>query len=277
MGTNFINLREPGSTHTLRVQSVSINKSGKWPDYEFTDGTNTVQVPQKAADRQLERLNVKSALELVGANLCISRTEKVGDNGKPFWDLQLVNGGAVNPAPSKRLPPPPLTASQRHDAEEYESDYQGDEGVAHPRPRLTGKRPVTLGAPIAGMDESAYEETPAIPAWHKVPPPDEDGFERFSAAIDSLNPDAQPALTPREVKAQEAAANGQSPVDKLVANFADLYAQTLGALVAVHHAAGASTTVPHSRVGDIPALTTEAVYKVAVSLWIDARRAGMYQ
>jgi hypothetical protein len=65
-------------------------------------------------------------------------------------------------------------------------------------------------------------------------------------------------------------------VDKLVANFADLYAQTLGALVAVHHAAGASTTVPHSRVGDIPALTTEAVYKVAVSLWIDARRAGMY-
>ena len=249
MGTNFINLREPGSTHTLRVQSVSINKSGKWPDYEFTDGTNTVQVPQKAADRQLERLNVKSALELVGANLCISRTEKVGDNGKPFWDLQLVNGGAVNPAPSKRLPPPPLA---------------------------TAKQPVTLGAPVPGLDESPYEETPAIPAWHKVPPPEEDGFAAFSDAIDSLNPAAQPALTPREVKAQAAAVNGQSPVDKLVANFADLYAQTLGALVAVHHAAGASTTVPHSRVGDIPALTTEAVYKVAVSLWIDARRAGMY-
>ena len=158
----FVKLNDPGAAITLHVTKVVENKSGNWPDWEFhgADG-NVVAVPQKACERQFARLNVASALQLVGANLKISCSDKPGSNGKLFWNLDLAGPPS---APSKRLPPPETVPPR-----------QG--GAKH----------------IPGLDDLPDGE---IPDWHSAPlPEDPDGFEQFSNAIDAI---AQPAQTPRE-------------------------------------------------------------------------------
>lgn len=104
--TTLVKLTEPGSFHTLTVTAVSVNDEGKWPDYNLTDGTNTVVIPKSAADRQLERLKLGGVYDLVGSSVKVSRSEKPGANGKHFWNLEIVNAREANPTPTKRIPPP---------------------------------------------------------------------------------------------------------------------------------------------------------------------------
>lgn len=241
-----IKLRDPGSSHTLRVQSVSVNKAGKWPDYDFTDGNVTVSVPQKAADRQFERLGISSVVELVGANLCVSRTEKTGDNGKPFWDLAIVNAAEANPKPSGRVKP---------------TEADPTKGL-----------PPSFGGPIKGLDDEHPERDEGPPAWHNVPPADEDGYDRFSAAVDALDPKAQPALTPREER--EATAD-DTPAKRFLTFYVDTYAEMLAGLSAVHSAAVSANVGPRSRAPEaIPALTSDTVQAAVATYVIQCERKG---
>lgn len=141
---NRIKLTEPGSFHAFRVAKVGLNKSGKWPDYELDDGSgNVVIIPQKAADRQLGRLNIANALELVGLHLKVSRSDEPGENGKLFWNLDLVN--ASEAAPSKRIQPPSGAKPQ---------------GVEKPLPFDDGWE--ADGAPTAHVGHSAPPDAPLV-------------------------------------------------------------------------------------------------------------------
>lgn len=133
--TTLVKLTEPGSSHTLTVSGVSVNEDGKWPDYNLTNGTDTIVIPKSAADRQLERMKLATAYDLIGSTVKVSRSEKPGANGKHFWNLDLVNAREATAAPSKRLPPPSVHATE--------------------------KRPQTAGAHIPDMD--------GPPDWSDVP------------------------------------------------------------------------------------------------------------
>lgn len=101
---NRIKLTEPGSEHTMLIAKVTLNQSGSWPDHEFHDAEgNVLGVPVKSMERQLERLEVKTAEELIGAWVKFSRSTEAGKNGKYFWNADLASPpkGA-----SKRIPPP---------------------------------------------------------------------------------------------------------------------------------------------------------------------------
>lgn len=162
--TTFVKLTDPGSFHTLTVSGVTVDSAGKWPDYNLTDGINTVVIPKSAADRQLERLKLASAFDLVGSTVKVSRSEKPGANGKHFWNLDIVNAREANPAPSKRIPPPPIGA---------------------------GSKAGFGGAHVPDMDDEPYSDAAAqggIPAWHKLNPAERD--EQFE----------EPRQTPRETR-----------------------------------------------------------------------------
>lgn len=101
---NRIKLTEPGAAYIGRVTHVALNKSGNWPDYEFTvENGDVVQVPQKAADRQLERLKL-DADGTVGSLIKFSRSDEPGANGKLFWNVDLA--APAEAKPSRRVPPP---------------------------------------------------------------------------------------------------------------------------------------------------------------------------
>ena len=199
---SFIKLTEPGSAHVLRVQTVNLNKSGNWPDYEFSDGTDTINVPQKAADRQLARLNVSNAFELVGATLKVSRSDKPGANNKLFWNLDIVNAAAAKPAaPTKRL-----TAD------------------------AAAKAPPHTGPLIPGLDDT----DPSDP-WEL----DEDArgelMEREMRELEAQNASIPP--TPREA-AQLTGAEAKRA--EWVDTYTALYGDVLASLIAAHKDANAT-------------------------------------
>lgn len=101
-----VKLTEPGSFHVLTVAVVTIDSGGNWPDYHLSDSDVSVVLPKSAADRQLERMKIATAFDLVGSTVKVSRSEKPGANGKHFWNLDLVNAREAQPAPSKRVQPP---------------------------------------------------------------------------------------------------------------------------------------------------------------------------
>jgi hypothetical protein len=183
----FVKLNDPGASLTLHVIKVEENKTGNWPDWEFhgADG-NVVAVPQKACERQFARLNVASALQLVGANLKISRSDKPGANGKLFWNLDLSG--------------PPAPASKRvsaADADPYVGvpalpDFPRSQGKPVQRVPAPQRPAPSHGGPLPGEDEVPED----VEAWMGGSLPESpDGFEAFSRAVDEI---AAPAQTPRE-------------------------------------------------------------------------------
>lgn len=140
----FIKITEPGSEHTMTVAKVEDDRSGSWPDWKFSDAQgNVLAIPQKAMERQLTRLEVDTAFDLVGSTVRFSRSTELGKNGKPFYNADLVNAAAASPKPSKRIPPPNAARS--------------------------------VGPHIPGLDDepSPYEDPGPIPPWHKVAPVEE--------------------------------------------------------------------------------------------------------
>ena len=163
----YIKLTEPGSSAVITVVKVTENLSGSWPDWEFHAANGDIlSMPKKAAERQLERLKVAGATDLVGATIKMSRSDKPGANAKLFWNLDLVSGAAASAAASKRIPPPRGASAQ---------SAPGFGGAAH----------------IAGLDEDG-DPGPAEP-WDAQP-------YRPDPA-----PAAAPALTPREARETDAA------------------------------------------------------------------------
>lgn len=165
-----IKLTEPGSNVTFTVKAVEEVRTGKWPDYDFhaTDG-RVIVMPKTAADRQFARMK-ETPESVIGATVCVSRSDTPGDNGKLFWNLTLAAPAAATAAPSKRVDSPYRPAPAR-------------ETTVPPRqPAGHG------GAHIPEMDEPDPRDfpghDPAAPApWEAVP---------------------EPPLTPREFAAGEA-------------------------------------------------------------------------
>lgn len=84
-------LKQPGHGVSIRVTACDKMKIGNYPEVEFAgvdaDGRFVaVRVPQKAADRQLDRLQMTYA-QTLGQSLFIGRSANGQDPSKPFWDV----------------------------------------------------------------------------------------------------------------------------------------------------------------------------------------------
>lgn len=98
-----------GQSIVFKVKGVTVDKAGKWPDYQFADeaSDNVYSAPQAAIDRQLERMKL-SPIQLPGAWVQLERAPNKDDAAKSWWNLSLSSGHeAATAIPSKRLAPPP--------------------------------------------------------------------------------------------------------------------------------------------------------------------------
>ncbi len=110
MGTpNYVKLKNAGDAIVLHCESAKVNTSGKWPTIDFmgkdakTHQQVVVAVPQKSAERQMERIGLDLA-ECPGMAIGISRA--ASDNPeKPYWNLAVV-GEVETPKrdPSRTMP-----------------------------------------------------------------------------------------------------------------------------------------------------------------------------
>jgi hypothetical protein len=242
----YVKLQEPGSEHTMHVKSVSVNTSGSWPEWEFTDGTDTLAVPQKAMERQLERLKMASALEMAGSTVRFARSVKLGANKRPFWDCEIVPGAAASPPPTKRM-----TAA---------------EALTPP------KAAPSLGRLVAGLD---YEgDGPS-------PDDEEARYEQFAREMDELGASgteraaiatkrAEPPLTPREVRELDGA---EAKRDAVLTMYGDLYEVVLMRLSAAHFVVNAKMT--GVRATDKVALTSDTVQAATFSIFKTWRDTGL--
>ena len=160
----YIKLTEPGSSETFLLQQVELDTKGNWPDYKLHAANGDIIIGTKAAlDRQLPNLKAGAMEDLIGSYITVSRSEKVGANGKPFWNLSVSSGAEAKAQvpSSKRLPPPSKPAKAVVNAfeamvpdEDYVSaeDYQSivwDTGNAP-------AAPAPAPAPTAPTDVEAY-------------------------------------------------------------------------------------------------------------------------
>jgi len=119
-----LKLKKVGDAATLRIMSCELMKIGTYPEIQFAgvDATGvvwSVKVPQRSADRQLERLNLtyKTA---VGQTLTISRSPNAQVPSKPFWDVVVADMPVtaqpfVSPSPAAptSVDEPPLTRREQ--------------------------------------------------------------------------------------------------------------------------------------------------------------------
>jgi hypothetical protein len=252
----FVKLAEPGSEHTMHVKSVSVNTSGSWPEWEFTDGTDTLAVPQKAMERQLERLKMASALEMAGSTVKFSRSVKLGANKRPFWDVEIVNAAAANPQPSKRLPPPDAA-----------------DGPYREIPKIP-----------AFHVPAAERVKQSVPAGHTMD--SDDRFAAFERELDAIEhgegtpterelamENASLPQTPREQA--QADQGGTDPLDALSRRYTDLYAKMLAGMLATHSVAASMPRQATRAPEVVPPVTAEAVNAATACVWIEAGKQGM--
>lgn len=107
-----LTLKNVGDGVTMRVTSCDKMKIGTYPEVEFIGvvekgETVSVRVPQKSADRQLERLGFNYGLAC-GQTLTISRSDS-GDPKKPFWDIEMSD--APIDAPQRVRPAAPAASA----------------------------------------------------------------------------------------------------------------------------------------------------------------------
>ena len=96
MTATIVKLRSVGESITLTVQECQKAQRGQYPGVEFigTDGSGlvAVEVPEKSADKQLERLGLDRA-SVVGRTVTISRAENRTDATKPYWNITAAANG----------------------------------------------------------------------------------------------------------------------------------------------------------------------------------------
>ena len=117
---NYVKLKNAGDAIVVHVESAKVNTSGKWPTLDFA-GTDAkthqpvvVAVPQKSAERQMERIGL-TVDACPGLTLGISRAAS-DDPAKPYWNLAVVGEHEVKPAPrrepaSEFIPGHPVSGS----------------------------------------------------------------------------------------------------------------------------------------------------------------------
>lgn len=111
----YIKLTEPGSSETFLLQQVELDTKGNWPDYKLHAANGDIIIGPKAAlDRQLPNLKAGAMEDLIGSYITVSRSEKVGANGKPFWNLSVSSGAeAKAQVPSSKRVAPPSAAEAK--------------------------------------------------------------------------------------------------------------------------------------------------------------------
>lgn len=116
----YVKLESPGEEIRILATDVRFDKTGKWADWKVRgttpDGEDVVvSIPVKAAQRQLDQMgeaDVESEGDtdrvkalLVDRGLLFARSLKVGDNGKPYWNLSfdgtIAQGGNNQPKPKR--------------------------------------------------------------------------------------------------------------------------------------------------------------------------------
>jgi hypothetical protein len=90
----LVKIKTVGETLTLAVMSAALVPTGDYPEVEFVgfDGKKqftAIRVPQKSADRQLQRCEINTLAEAVGKLLTFSRSPNTKQPTKPFWDVTL--------------------------------------------------------------------------------------------------------------------------------------------------------------------------------------------
>jgi hypothetical protein len=109
---NYVKLKNAGDAIVVHCTEARLNTRGKWPEVEFV-GTDAkthrpvvVSVPQKSAERQMERIGL-TLDQCAGLSLGISRGTNPEMPDKPYWNLAVVGEmGAPKPNPVKPLPQP---------------------------------------------------------------------------------------------------------------------------------------------------------------------------
>lgn len=108
--TDRIKLTEPGESAVLMVAEVSVETISDKAYAKFTGSGKELLVPMSSFERQMKRLDVTNLYECKGKTIKFSRSEKVNEFGKPFWNLDIAGpaerSAAQAAATSKRLPSP---------------------------------------------------------------------------------------------------------------------------------------------------------------------------
>lgn len=232
----IIKLPNEGDTHTMRVTGCEAVQGQYGEQVKFTgDGGDILFLPKDSADRQLARIPLEY-ITAVGETLTFSRDPNPKKGAKPFWSIAVANPRATQP--SKRVSP---------------KDADPQKGL-----------PPSFGGPIKGLDDGPE------------PYRDDDArFEAFSAAVDSLDPAAQPKLTPREEREEREQAEAVTPAKRFLAFYVDTYAEMLAGLSAVHSAAVSANVGPRSRAPEaIPALTSDTVQAAVATYVIQCEKRG---
>ena len=156
---DYIKLTAPGSSETFKLARVELNTSGNFPDYLLhTDDGRIVQGPKSALDRQLPKCAAAAMEDLIGAYITVARSEKLGANKHPFWNLSVASGTEARAAePSKRVTPPSAADAKARTGipKPFEEDFDYDfppeppelTRAAPPAPRPVASRPATPAAP----------------------------------------------------------------------------------------------------------------------------------
>lgn len=97
-----VKLKQAGETVSFTVESCGKVGVGQYPEVEFIGEGMSLVMPQKSADRQLERAGLTYA-SAVGKRLRFSRDENKTDASKPYWGITVLeseanNGGGVKSA-----------------------------------------------------------------------------------------------------------------------------------------------------------------------------------
>ena len=177
---DFLELKEPSAAVTMLVTRVSRVKSNFGQDYLFTGNVEhgriaSVSVPEKAAERQGERLGLAEMALFRGRRIIISRSDEPGANGKLFWNIDLAGedegDGSDVPAAedygrelkadpsgngSRRVqaPPPDPRPAQRELSE------------SQARPRAS--EPVTDDELDAAEQKKRARMARLVHVWHKI-------------------------------------------------------------------------------------------------------------
>lgn len=104
----FLKLPNPGDSATLNITAAGVDTEGEFPSAVFTaDNGDRLSLPLKTAKAQLERLGltVESA---AGHILTFSRSEKLNQYGKPFWNIDATGNGKAPARPAK----PPVAKAE---------------------------------------------------------------------------------------------------------------------------------------------------------------------
>lgn len=144
-----LQLEEAGDAATITVKYVNEVGTKYGPKLVFvgTDNTETPLIPDKTADKQLERIGLTRETA-VGETLTFSRA--ANPSGKPYWNIDPAK--AVK-APSKRLPPPERVQpfDEPTDEERFAQFAEEVEELNAPVAQRHAEAPSVKASSVAGL------------------------------------------------------------------------------------------------------------------------------